>query len=132
MSKRLIIVGAGEAGRMLAREVANRARGQYEMAGFLDDAPGLAGTSVDGFPVLGATAALPDAVRRERADEVLIAVPSAGREFVRRIVALCRDASVPYRIAPGLLEINRFATCVRKICSGAKPSSSTRRRSRRF
>ena len=105
MSKRLIIVGAGEAGRMLAREVANRARGQFEMAGFLDDAPGLTGTSVDGFPVLGATSELPAVVSRERADAVLIAVPSAGREFVRRIVALCRDASVPYRIAPGLLEI---------------------------
>src|SRR4029077_3006550 len=54
---------------------------------------------------LGVTAELPAVVRRERADEVLIAVPSAGREFVRRMVALCRDASVPYRIAPGLLEI---------------------------
>jgi FlaA1/EpsC-like NDP-sugar epimerase len=105
MAKRLIIVGAGEAGRMLAREVANRARGEYEMAGFLDDAPSLSGASVDGFPVLGTTAQLPDLVRRVRADEVLIAVPSAGREFVRRMVALCRDASVPYRIAPGLLEI---------------------------
>jgi len=105
MSKRLIIVGAGEAGRMLAREVANRARGEYEMAGFLDDAPALAGATVDGIPVLGPTAELPEIVRRERADEVLIAVPSAGREFVRRIVTLCRDATVPYRIAPGLLEI---------------------------
>ena len=105
MVKRLIIVGAGEAGRMLAREVANQGRGQYEMVGFLDDAPALAGTPVDGFPVLGVTADLPAIVRRERADEVLIAVPSAGREFVRRMVALCRDASVPYRIAPGLLEI---------------------------
>jgi FlaA1/EpsC-like NDP-sugar epimerase len=105
MSKRLIIVGAGEAGRMLAREIANRARGQYEMAGFLDDAPALAGATVDGFPVLGATAELPEVVRTERADEVLIAVPSAGREFVRRIVTLCRDATVPYRIVPGLLEI---------------------------
>lgn len=105
MSKRLIIVGAGEAGRMLAREVANRAQGHYEMAGFLDDAPALAGATVDGFPVLGPTAELPDIVHRERADEVLIAVPSAGRGFVRRIVTLCRDANVPYRIAPGLLEI---------------------------
>lgn len=105
MSKRLIIVGAGEAGRMLAREIANRAQGQYEVVGFLDDARSLAGTSVDGFPVLGGTADLSAMVRRERADEVLIAVPSAGREFVRRMVSLCRDASVPYRIAPGLLEI---------------------------
>ncbi|HET6350083.1 MAG TPA: nucleoside-diphosphate sugar epimerase/dehydratase [Candidatus Krumholzibacteria bacterium] len=105
MLKRLIIVGAGEAGRMLARDVANRAPDQYLVAGFLDDDAALAGTSLDGFRVLGATAELPAVVAREHADEVLIAVPSAGREFVRRIVTLCRDASIPYRIVPGLLEI---------------------------
>ncbi len=105
MVKRLIIVGAGEAGRMLARELSNLARDQFDVAGFLDDAPALAGSSVDGFRVLGGTGELPAIVARERIDEVLIAVPSAGRDFVRRMVALCRDASVPYRIAPGLLEI---------------------------
>ncbi len=105
MVKRLLIVGAGEAGRMLAREVQSRARDQYLAVGFLDDAPALAGSRVDGLAVLGSTAELPAIVRGERVDEVLIAVPSAGREFVRRVVALCRDAGVAYRIAPGLLEI---------------------------
>jgi len=105
MVKRLLIVGAGEAGRMLAREITNLARDQYDVIGFLDDAPALAGTTVDGLRVLSTTTELPAIVRRDRADEVLIAVPSAGRDFVRRMVSLCRDASVPYRIAPGLLEI---------------------------
>jgi FlaA1/EpsC-like NDP-sugar epimerase len=104
-ARRLLIVGAGEAGRMLAREIANRARDQYEVVGFLDDAPSLFGATVDGFRVLGPTDELAAVVRGRQADEVLIAVPSAGREFVRRMVSLCRDAAVPYRIAPGLLEI---------------------------
>lgn len=90
---------------MLAREVGTRARDQYHVVGFLDDAPALADGQVDGLAVLGATNALVDVVRAHHVDEVLIAVPSAGREFVRRMVALCRDAGVPYRIAPGLLEI---------------------------
>ena len=105
MVKRLIIIGAGEAGRMLARELSNLARDQYEVAGFLDDAPALAGASVDGFRVLGATGDLAEVVEAGQIDEVLIAVPSAGRDFVRRMVAHCRDASIPYRIVPGLLEI---------------------------
>ncbi len=105
MVKRLLIVGAGEAGRMLAREVGTRARDHYLAVGFLDDAPDLAGKSVDGLAVVGATGQLVDVVRAQRVDEVLIAVPSAGREFVRRMVVLCRDAGVAYRIAPGLLEI---------------------------
>ena len=115
MARRLIIVGAGEAGRMLAREIANRAPDRYTLVGFLDDAPGLAGTRVEGVPVLGTTADLPDVVGRERVDEVLIAVPSAGREFVRRMVALCRDVSLPYRIAPGLLEIIRGPVYLEQI-----------------
>jgi FlaA1/EpsC-like NDP-sugar epimerase len=90
---------------MLAREILNRAPDQYAVVGFLDDAPSLHGATVDGVAVLGVTSDLPSRVRSERADEVLIAVPSAGREFVRRMVALCRDSGVPYRIAPGLLEI---------------------------
>ncbi|HEX5132394.1 MAG TPA: nucleoside-diphosphate sugar epimerase/dehydratase [Candidatus Krumholzibacteria bacterium] len=105
MSKRLLIVGAGDAGRMLAREIANRAPEQFVVVGFLDDAPALHGQSVEGVPVVATTAELPQAVRAQRADEVLIAVPSAGREFVRRVVALCRDAATPFRIAPGLMEI---------------------------
>jgi FlaA1/EpsC-like NDP-sugar epimerase len=105
MAKRLLIVGAGEAGRMLAREVGTRARDQYHAVGFLDDDAKLAGRQVDGLKVLGATGTLAEVVRAERVDEVLIAVPSAGREFVRRMVVLCRDAGVAYRIAPGLLEI---------------------------
>ncbi|HEU4364693.1 MAG TPA: nucleoside-diphosphate sugar epimerase/dehydratase [Candidatus Krumholzibacteria bacterium] len=105
MARKLLIVGAGEAGRMLAREIANRAPDQFTLLGFLDDAPSLRGAVVEGVPVVGVTADLPDAVRARAADEVLIAVPSAGREFVRRMVSLCRDAAIPYRIAPGLLEI---------------------------
>jgi FlaA1/EpsC-like NDP-sugar epimerase len=105
MIKRLLIVGAGEAGRMLAREVGTRARDHYLAVGFLDDAPALQGQRVDGLTVLGPTSDLPVVVKSHTVDEVLIAVPSAGRDFVRRMVALCRDAGVAYRIAPGLLEI---------------------------
>lgn len=105
MAKKLLIVGAGEAGRMLAREIVNLAPDQFTLVGFLDDAPPLRGAVLEGVPVVGVTADLPAAVRAHRADEVLIAVPSADRAFVRRMVSLCRDAAIPYRIAPGLLEI---------------------------
>jgi FlaA1/EpsC-like NDP-sugar epimerase len=105
MARTLLIIGAGEAGRMLAREIGHLAADQYSITGFLDDAPSLHNAQVDGVPVVGTTDELPDVVRARGVDEVLIAVPSAGREFVRRMVALCRDAGVPFRIAPGLLEI---------------------------
>jgi FlaA1/EpsC-like NDP-sugar epimerase len=101
--KRVVIVGAGEAGRMLARELSAHAADTHTVAGFLDDA--LPGRAVDGHPVLGTCDALVDVVASENIDEAIIAVPSAGRAFVRRMVALCRDAGVAFRIVPGILEI---------------------------
>ena len=106
MAKRLLIVGAGEAGRMLAREVPTASARPVPRGRLSRRRARARGQSVDGFPVLGShQRTRRRSCARERVDEVLIAVPSAGREFVRRMVALCRDSGVAYRIVPGLLEI---------------------------
>ncbi len=107
MASRVIIVGAGEAGRMLAREISQRAAESYDLIGFLDDDDRLQGCEVEKKPVLGRCDDLPAASASHRIDEIFIAVPSGQREFVRRLVALCRDASLPFKIVPGLLEIIR-------------------------
>ncbi|MDH3198996.1 MAG: polysaccharide biosynthesis protein [Candidatus Krumholzibacteria bacterium] len=105
MARRVLIVGAGEAGRMLLREMRTRAGQAYEVAGFLDDDPALRGADVEGAPVLGGCDNIASAVARYGVGEVIVAVPTAGRAFVRRVVAQCRDARVPFRIVPGMLEI---------------------------
>ncbi len=92
---------------MLAREFVTHAADTHELVGFVDDNVALQGTAVESVPVLGDTASLVEQVAQHDVDEVVIAVPSAERQFVRRIVGLCRDAQVPYRIVPGLLEIIR-------------------------
>jgi len=105
MARRVLIVGAGAAGRMLLQEMRTRAGEAYEVAGLLDDDPKLQGTKVEGALVVGGCDAIAAAVARHGADEVIVAVPTAGRAFVRRVVAQCRDARVPFRIVPGMLEI---------------------------
>jgi len=105
MSVRVLIVGAGEAGQMLAREIRVRASDRYTVVGFLDDDRSLVGKMVADISVLGVCDDLSDVVRDERPDEVIIAVPTAERSFIRHVIALCRDAGVPFRIVPGLLEI---------------------------
>ncbi len=105
MLKRILIIGAGEAGQMIVREIVSHPEIDHEVAGFLDDEPVLQGKTVAGLPVLGACRDLVDVARRVPVDEVIISIPSAKREVVSRIIGLCRDAGVPFKIVPGLLEI---------------------------
>ncbi len=105
MAKRLLIVGAGEAGQMLLHEILDRDPDGYQVVGFLDDDESLTGRSVEGVSVLGMCDDLGRVVGAHEVDEAIIAVPSASREFNRKVMSLCRDANVPFRIIPGLLEI---------------------------
>lgn len=103
--KNILIVGAGEAGRMVAAEIANHPELRARAAGFLDDDPGLAGREVAGLAVLGPTGELESIVAAREIDEVFIAIPTAPGSFVRRMVKHCRLAGVPFKIVPGVMEI---------------------------
>ncbi len=112
--RRLLVVGAGEAGRALAAELL---AGGYPAVpvGFVDDDPALAGGAVCGLPVLGACAELPEAARRARAEEILIAIPSASGAAIRRLVILCRRAGLPFKIVPGIRAIIEGDVCFEQV-----------------
>jgi FlaA1/EpsC-like NDP-sugar epimerase len=105
MARRVLIIGAGEAGRMVAEAISAHPESGLEVIGHLDDDATLHGRRIGGKPVFGATDTLPQVVQRHPTDEVIIAVPSGSRDFVRRMIALCRDANVSFKIVPGLIEI---------------------------
>jgi FlaA1/EpsC-like NDP-sugar epimerase len=107
VSKRVLIAGAGTAGRMAADELRRHPESGLLPIGFLDDDPQLARARVADLPVLGPLSALVDVVESERVDEVLIAIPSAHGPVIRRLVTLCARARVHSRIVPGILEIVR-------------------------
>ncbi len=104
-TKKVIICGAGEAGEMIAREIAKHPRLGLKVVAFLDDDRRKTGREVAGIPVAGVTAEVATAAERLGADEVLIAMPSAAGDAVRRIGELCMAAALTYRILPGIFEI---------------------------
>jgi FlaA1/EpsC-like NDP-sugar epimerase len=104
-AKPVLLVGAGRAGVLAAREVIGRGDLPIEVKGFVDDDPLKQGTVVNGIRVLGTTAELPDLVRKYQIDHVIITIASASRKEVRRIVDLCDAVPVKARIIPGLYEI---------------------------
>ncbi|MDH5490949.1 MAG: polysaccharide biosynthesis protein, partial [Myxococcales bacterium] len=100
-----MLIGAGQAGLLVARELALRPDLGLSAVGFLDDDPTKVGTVVHGVPVLGGTDRLGELCTRYGAKQVLIAMASAPGTAVRRIRAACEAAEVPVKIIPGLYEL---------------------------
>ncbi len=100
--RRVLIVGAGNAGEMLLREMQKTHLGRYEPVGFVDDDPNKRGVAIHGVKVLGRLGDAAEVVKREHIDEVVVAVPSASGKEMRRIVDTVTPAGVPIRTMPGI------------------------------
>jgi FlaA1/EpsC-like NDP-sugar epimerase len=103
--KEVLIVGAGDAGQLLIREMQRNRQLLYTPIGLVDDDPRKKNLRVHGVRVLGTTAGLRHILRDNRPDEVLIAIPSAAGETRQRIVEDCRAENVPVKTLPGLHEL---------------------------
>ncbi|NIP77680.1 MAG: polysaccharide biosynthesis protein, partial [Gemmatimonadetes bacterium] len=102
---RALIIGAGEAGEALVRQLQHDARQGVEVVGLVDDDPRLRGRRIHGVPVVGPTRDLVDLVARHGADLVIIAIASATAEQMRRIVKHCMDTGVAFKTIPSLHDL---------------------------
>lgn len=102
---RVLLVGAGQAGVMVARELVNRPDLLLRPVGFLDDNPHKVRTFISGLPVLGTTADVATIANRLKAKRALITIANATGAEIRRITELCRDAGLETKIIPGIHEI---------------------------
>ncbi len=102
---RVLIVGAGEAGRMSLDEMLAHPEYGYVPVGFVDDDPSKHGTSVHGYEVLGPKDRIGDLVRERDADVILIAMPSESGQTIRSVIRLCERAKVDFKVVPGIREI---------------------------
>ncbi|MGD8475206.1 MAG: sugar transferase, partial [Anaerolineae bacterium] len=100
-----LIVGAGDAGAMAAREMLRNPQLGYSLVGFLDDDPDKLGLRIHGVPVVGALADLSRCVQEYGVRQVLIAMPTAPGAAVRRVVELAQGAAVEIRTLPGYYEL---------------------------
>ncbi len=103
--RRVLIAGAGEAGRMVADELIGSPGSGMIPVGFLDDDPAKTRGMLSGLPVLGDTRDLGPIAETVGADELIIAMPSASGSAIRAIVDDARAASLRVRTVPSLLEV---------------------------
>ncbi|MGB4298189.1 MAG: nucleoside-diphosphate sugar epimerase/dehydratase [Candidatus Saccharicenans sp.] len=106
-NKRTLIIGAGEAGVQLCKEMQNNPRSEYLPVGFIDDDPAKKNLLISGIKVFGPREAIPRAIEQLNVDEVLIAIPSANSGQIKDIVEKIRQANkkVEIKILPSLLDL---------------------------
>ncbi len=113
-----LIVGAGGAGRAVARELRENERLEYNLVGFVDDDPTKKGMRLEGIKVLGNTDELPLLIEDNDVAHILIAIPSATGKQMQTIIGKCRQCKVDFKTLPAIGDIIRgaaSATAVRNL-----------------
>ena len=103
--KRVVLIGAGDAGEKTYREIRDNPKLGYRVVAFIDDDPRKKGYLIHGVPVVGPIVELPNFVKELDVQEILITMPSATGAQMRRIVDACKETLLPYKTLPGLGEI---------------------------
>ncbi|MHC4906090.1 MAG: polysaccharide biosynthesis protein [Planctomycetota bacterium] len=104
-ARRFLIIGAGNAGEALLREMLRRKDANYEVVGFVDDDPLKQSMSIHGIEVLGTVEQLPEICKKHSIDEIAIAIPSATRKQLRHVVQVCQGTKLRFSTIPSLTDI---------------------------
>jgi FlaA1/EpsC-like NDP-sugar epimerase len=104
-ASRVLVVGAGEAGMMIVREMQNTPAIGMEPVGFIDDDAAKQAIRIRGVPVLGDRPEIPALVREYHINQVVIAMPTASGKVIREIKEMCEQVKVKTRIIPGIYEL---------------------------
>jgi FlaA1/EpsC-like NDP-sugar epimerase len=115
--RRILLVGAGSMGAILAREISRRHSEGLHLVGFVDDDDAKHKMLLQGGAVLGGVDDLPSLLDRLSVDEVVISVKEPTGDLVRRVTNLCEIRPVRLRIAPGfqVLEPDNNLKTVRDV-----------------
>ncbi len=102
---KVVIMGAGDAGALIARELQQNPQLGLDAVGFLDDNPAKCNMVIHGLPVLGDRFHIDRLVRTYAIQQVIIAMPTAPGKEIRNVVSVCEQAGVQTRIVPGVYEL---------------------------
>jgi FlaA1/EpsC-like NDP-sugar epimerase len=103
--KKLLILGAGNCGEKILREIQDNPQLKYKVVGFIDDNPNKIGRRIHGVPVKAMLGDLEFIAQKTEADELLIAIPSATADEMRRIVSMCKQSGLHFKTVPGYGEL---------------------------
>ncbi len=104
-ANKVLVIGAGDAGALVVREMQRNPQLGLHPIGYLDDDPAKQKHQIHGVPVIGKLSDLGRALNNRPVNEVIIAIPSTGGNIIRMVTDICRLKGVPFRTMPGLYEL---------------------------
>ena len=116
-AERVLVVGAGEAGRQLISSMVRDPNGRYLPVAILDDDPDKRNLRIRGIPVVGTTSDVVRAIDDAEATTVLVAIPSAPREVIARATAGANERGLVVKLLPTVVELIEGDVTVRDIRS---------------
>lgn len=103
--KKILIVGAGDSGELLVREMKHNHDNAHEPVGFIDDDPQKQGLTIHGVPILGQCSMLPEIITKYKPDEILIAVSTDAQKIIQRVYEICKPFNLPIKKLPGIHDL---------------------------
>ena len=113
--RRVLVMGAGNAGAIIVREMQANPGLALVPVGLLDDDVSKVGMTIHGVLVQGTRDDIPRLVHEEHIDEVIIAMPTAPGQAIRDVVTICQQAGVAYKTMPGIYELISGQVSVRQV-----------------
>ena len=125
-AKRTMIIGAGDAGKVLISEILNaqqspytgdKLAAQYEPVCIIDNDPEKIGTEIMGVKVVGASSDIPNIAKQYRIEQIILAIPSLKEENRKLIIDLCNETKLPLKIIPfiGTLILGEEESLLRQV-----------------
>ena len=104
-AKNVMIVGAGEAGRTLIRELTGRYAGTYRVVCLIDDNPAKKGRILEGIPIVGDRDEIPEAVRKYHVRKIIYAIPTSDGQTKKEILDICSSTGCEIQVVPGIFQL---------------------------
>lgn len=101
----VLVMGAGGAGNMLVREIANSSHVNKRVVCIVDDAKAKQGSYLHGVKIMGTRDDIPRLVKRYHVDEIMLALPSAPAREIKKILDICKETGCELKRLPGIYQL---------------------------
>lgn len=113
--RKALIIGAGDCGTLIAKELLQDPHSQMEPVAFIDDDEKKANHQVLGIPIYGGRGRIAEAIRTFRIDEIIIALPSVSRKEISRIIDICKPTKAKLKIIPKIGDLIHGRITIKEI-----------------